>query len=201
MLLDARKYINSPIIDGHKTRKEVVDKCVEIVKEGITIKGDRIYDVTRFIKEYMDSNFMGDWNVYTIYNNLGFVYHNIIGDAFIEVKFGKCTVTIYKTFDSLGFNRIINFIKSGSVRDFVVSKSGFTDAATNEIEKVTHACLKSCTDMNQFTDKVTNELTTNYGGVWHCFIYKANFGFYCVRSNNGKFVLFTVADVKILIFQ
>ena len=101
MLMEARKFINSPVVDGHKTRRDIVDKTVEIVKEALTIKGERIYDIARFIKEYMDTNFMGDWNCYLIYNNIGFVFHNIIGDAFIEVKFVKVIVTIYKTFDSV----------------------------------------------------------------------------------------------------
>ena len=87
------------------------------------------------------------------------------------------------------------------IRDFVVTKTGFDDAATREIEKVALTELKTCADMNEFTDKVTTVLMATYGGVWHCFIYKANFGFYCVRSDKGKYCLLTSADVKILIFQ
>lgn len=101
LLLEARKFSSSPVVEGHRTKKEIVDKAVEISKEAITIKGDRIYDVARFIKEYMDTNFMGDWNCYLLLNNVGFVFHNIIQDAFIEIKFGKATVTIYRTYDAV----------------------------------------------------------------------------------------------------
>lgn len=95
----------------------------------------------------------------------------------------------------------MKFIKSGLIRDFVVSKSGFDDMATQDIEKVALACLKIANDMNDFSDKVSNELMTNYGGIWHCFIYKSNFGFYNARPEKGKFCLLSSADVKIFIFQ
>lgn len=188
-------------MDGHRTKKNIVDKVVEVVKEALMLKGDKIYDVTKFIKEYMDSNFMGDWNCYMLYNNIGYVFHNILNESFIELKYGRISITIYKTYDALGFARLINFIKSGAVRDFACSKTGFDEKATAEIEKVTFATLKTSNDMNQFTENITTELARNYGGVWHCFIYKSNFGFYCVRSDSGKFALFACSDVKILIFQ
>ena len=201
LLIEARKYVNSPIVDGHKTRKDIVDKVIEVTKEALSVKGDRIYDVTRFIKEVLDANFMGDWNAYIVYNNIGFVFHNIQPDAFVEVKFGKATVTVYKTFDSLGFSRLVSFIKAGVIKEFTISKTGFEDSATKQIEKSTMNCLRTCSDMNEFTDKVTADLMATYGGIWHCFIYKTNFGFYCVRSDKGRFCLMTSSDVKILIFQ
>jgi len=220
LLIEARKYAASPVVDPHKTRKEIVSKAVEVVKEAIVSKGDKIYDVARFVKEFMDANFIGDWNVYLVYNSIGFVFHNIIADGFIEIKFGKAVVTIYKTFDSvclsallfqltwrdfsppqLGFNRLVSLIKAGVVRDFVVSKTGYEEAATREIEKVVLSCLKSCQDPNEFADKVSAHLINKYGGIWHCFLYKGNFGFYCVRSDKGRFCLLSSADVKILVFQ
>jgi hypothetical protein len=50
-------------------------------------------------------------------------------------------------------------------------------------------------------DKVVAELKTHFGGIWNCFVYKNNFGFYCVRSDKGHFCLLSGADVKILLFQ
>ena len=96
---------------------------------------------------------------------------------------------------------MVNFIKTGAVRDFVVSKSGFDNEATREIEKVALAALKTSVDMSEFTDKVTATLMTSYGGIWHCFIYKGNFGFFNVRAQKDRFCLLSSADVKILIFQ
>ena len=77
-------------------------KAVEVVQEAITIKAD-LPSVVRFIKECMDANFIGDWNVYLLYNNVGFVYHNITAEGYIEVKFGRVVVTVYRTFDSVSF--------------------------------------------------------------------------------------------------
>lgn len=104
LLAEARKYVNSPIVDGHQTRKEVVDKVVEMAKEAISNRGDRPSEVVRFAKDLLDSNFMGDWNVYLMYSNLGFVCHNVLPDAYIEIKLGKALLTVFKSFDSVSLD-------------------------------------------------------------------------------------------------
>lgn len=101
LLVEARKYLNSPTVDGHKTRKDTVEKVTEMVKTAIGTKGDKMYDVARFIKEYMDTHYLGDWNVNLWYNSIGYIYYNGVSDSFIEIKFGKVTVAIYKTFDAV----------------------------------------------------------------------------------------------------
>ena len=101
LLAEARKYANSGMVDGHKTPKEIVAKVVDLTREAVVTKGDKIYEVTRFIKEAMDSHFVGDWNVYLMWNNLGFSFHNISPDGFVEVKMGKVAIIVYKSFDSV----------------------------------------------------------------------------------------------------
>lgn len=96
---------------------------------------------------------------------------------------------------------MMKFIKSGVIRDFVISNTGFDEVTTQEIEKVALACLKNATDMTDFSGKVSTEMMANYGGIWHCFIYKSNFSFYCVRCEKAKYCLLSIAGVKILIYQ
>lgn len=104
-------------------------------------------------------------------------------------------------FSQYGFNRVVSFIKSGAIRDFVVSKSGFDDEATREIEKVALAALKSSVDNNEFTEKVSNTLMASYGGNWHCLMMKSSFGFFNVKAEKERYCVLSSADVKILIFQ
>ena len=101
LLIEARKFINNPIIDGHKTRKETVNKVVEVVKEAIIKTNDQIYEMCRYVKQYMDNHYIGDWSVYIWYNNIGYIWYNGISDAIVEVKFGKVTVVIFKTYDAV----------------------------------------------------------------------------------------------------
>ena len=99
LLVEARKYINSTTVDSKKTHKSILEKLVPVVKEALTSK-DKIYDVTRAIKEYMDLHFMGEWNVYFLFNNLGMMYHNSLSDGYIDFKFGKfVSLVVYKAFD------------------------------------------------------------------------------------------------------
>lgn len=101
LLAEARKYANSAMVDGHKTPRDVVSKVVDLTREAVVTKGDKIYEVTRFIKEAMDSHYVGDWNVYLLWNNLGFAFHNVSVSDFIETKFGKVSIVVYKSFDSV----------------------------------------------------------------------------------------------------
>ena len=96
---------------------------------------------------------------------------------------------------------MVSLYKAGAILNFVVTKSGFDETVTRDIEKVALTTLKNCADTIEFTDKVTNDLMAKFGGIWHCFIYKANFGFYCVRSEKGRFCLLSNTDVKILLLQ
>lgn len=100
LLQEARKFVNSATVDGKKTRKEIVEKLIPVVKEALTSKGDKLYDVTRTIKEFMDTHFMGDWNVYLLYNNLGLLNYNNQSDGFIDIKLGKqISLVVYKAYD------------------------------------------------------------------------------------------------------
>ena len=96
---------------------------------------------------------------------------------------------------------MVSLFKSGAILNFVVTKTGYDEAVTRDIEKITLSTLKNSGDTIEFTDKVTANLLARFGQVFHCFIYKVNFGFYCVRSEKGRFCLMTNAEVKILIFQ
>ena len=42
-------------------------------------------------------------------------------------------------------------------------KTGMEDKINREIEKVTLSVLRSCTDLNEFTDKVISELMVHFG--------------------------------------
>ena len=145
----------------------------------------------------MEGNCLGDWNVHLVYASLGYAYHNVTTEGLIEITLGQALVILYKTTSSVG----VNWLASSKVEEhLVVSKTGFSEDVTRGIEQVVHSCLKTCnSEVNTFTEQVTTELMSTYGGIWQCFTYKANFGFYCVRSDKGRFALFT--GVKVLIFQ
>lgn len=104
-------------------------------------------------------------------------------------------------FFQLGFNRVVNLYRAGAIPNFVVSKSGFDDANTKIIETVALNALKSATDTVDFTEKVTSELIRKFGGIFHCLIFKINFGFYCVRSDKSHFCLLSNNEAKIFIFK
>ncbi len=101
----------------------------------------------------------------------------------------------------MGFNRVVNLYRAGALQDFAVSKSGFDDPTTKVIQKVVESALKTASDTVDFTEKVTGELMRKFGGIFHCLIYKVNFGFYCVRSEKSHFCLMTNSEAKILIFK
>ena len=98
LIAEARKFINQPVIDGKRTKKDMVEKVVEITKIAIQTK-QRIYEVANYIKEYLDSNYMGDWSVAIWYLSIGHIYYNCASDGLIDIKFGKVSVTIFKTCD------------------------------------------------------------------------------------------------------
>src|SRR5690606_23597469 len=47
LLAEARKNLNLATVESKKTRKDIVEKLVPVVKDALVNKGDRIYDVTR----------------------------------------------------------------------------------------------------------------------------------------------------------
>lgn len=96
---------------------------------------------------------------------------------------------------------MVSLYKAGALLNFVVTKTGYSGTVTREIEKVTLSTLKNSADTIEFTDKVTTNLMARFGQVFHVFVYKVNFGFYCVRSEKGRFCLFSNSEAKILIFQ
>ena len=101
LLTEARKYVNSAAVDGQKTAKEMVAKVVGLVKEALITRGDNIHAVARFIKEAMDCHYVGDWNVNLLWNNLGFAYYNFCPESYVEAKFGRVSIVVYKSFKSV----------------------------------------------------------------------------------------------------
>lgn len=102
LLAEIRKHIESSArVDGHTTPKALVDKVVEIVKEALVKKGDKVYDVTKAIKETLEAQFPGDWNVYILWNNIGYSFHNVHQDGFVEIKFNKASVAVYRSVESV----------------------------------------------------------------------------------------------------
>lgn len=61
--------------------------------------------------------------------------------------------------------------------------------------------LKKSNDSLEFANQVTAELMKTFGSIWHCFIHKANFAYFNVRSDKGRFIMLSNSDFKIVIFQ
>lgn len=102
LLAEIRKHIDSSgRVDGHTTAKPLVEKVVEIVKDALLNRGDKVYDVTKAIKETLEAQFPGDWNVYILWNNIGYSFHNVHQDGFVELKFNKASVAVYKSVESV----------------------------------------------------------------------------------------------------
>ena len=101
LLVEIRKNIGSARVDGHTTAKPVVEKVVEVVKEAFTCKGEKIYEVTKAIKDTLEAHFLGDWNIYLLWNNIGYFFHSVHQDGFVELKFNKATVAVYRSVESV----------------------------------------------------------------------------------------------------
>lgn len=119
LLTEARRYINSPVVEARQTRRELVDRVLEVVKEAVTGTGTAFAEyrqahggrshyhhnpgefVIRYVKEALESSCLGDWNAYMRYNALGSVAHHAMEDAFVEVKLGKVTLTVFRTVESV----------------------------------------------------------------------------------------------------
>lgn len=102
LLGEIRKHLdNSGRVDGHATAKPLVEKVVEIVKDALLTKGDKVYDVTKAIKETLEAQYPGDWNVYILWNNIGYSFHNVHQEGFVEIKFNKASVAVYKSVESV----------------------------------------------------------------------------------------------------
>ncbi len=121
LLTEARRYISSPIVEARQTRKELVERVLEVVKEAVTGGGQHFEEfkhahggrshyrhnpvefVVRYVKEALDGSCLGDWNAYARYNGLGAVCHHLLEDGYVEVKLGKVTITVFRTVESVGF--------------------------------------------------------------------------------------------------
>lgn len=119
LLTEARRYISSPVVEARQTRKEIVDRVLEVVKEAVTGTGNGFAEykhahggrsqyhhnpgefVIKYIKEALDWSCLGDWNAYMRYNGLGSVSHYAEEDGFVEVKLGKVTLTVFRTVESV----------------------------------------------------------------------------------------------------
>lgn len=120
LLTEARRYIGSPIVEARQTRKELVERVLEVVKEAVTGGGQHFEEfkhahggrshyrhnpvefVVRYVKEALDGSCLGDWNAYARYNGLGAVCHHLLEDGFVEMKLGKVTITVFRTVESVG---------------------------------------------------------------------------------------------------
>lgn len=108
-------------------------------------------------------------------------------------------------------------LRTGAIRDFTATKSGFEDSATREIEKVVSSGVKAVSSSASASDKekekekemsvqqLSNQaaaaLTANYGGNWYCFLFKGSLGFFNVRALKDNYCLLSTADLKMLVFQ
>ncbi len=107
---DARKYLNSPIIDSYQTSKEIVEKISSITKISIR-ENESLFNVCKNIKETVEKEFDGKWNCNAFYNNIGSYYITFNPKFSIELVFGKLLININKRGDSVSIqlsNKILN---------------------------------------------------------------------------------------------
>jgi hypothetical protein len=100
ILSEARKYLNSPIIDSNETPIEMTDKILSFTKSSIE-ENQSLYNVCKKIKETVDSEFASVWYCTAFYNGIGSIYHFINSDSMVKMKFGKLSVSAYKVYDKV----------------------------------------------------------------------------------------------------
>jgi hypothetical protein len=110
ILNDARKYLNSPIIDSLQTSKEIVEKISSITKISIQ-ENESLFNVCKNIKKTVEEELDGKWYCNAFYNDIGF--HSITFDPkfSLKFKFGKLLINVQKIYDHVSIqlsNKILN---------------------------------------------------------------------------------------------
>jgi len=106
-LNDARKFLNSPVINSNETAKEITRKINFIAKKSIK-ECQTLYDVSKQIKESVDFEFYGRWDCDVCFNSMGSHYTFIDLSFSVTIQFGRLNIWVYRVCDtvwlSLSFN-------------------------------------------------------------------------------------------------
>ncbi len=97
---EARKFLDSPIIEPNETSKEITNKIIYIVKKSIS-ECETIKDVCKQIKESINLEFDGFWDC------AAYVWDVSDQSLFrdpkfsVKLKFGKLRIWVYRLHDKV----------------------------------------------------------------------------------------------------
>ncbi len=87
--------MNSPNINSNETSKEITDKINMIAKKAVKECGS-LYDLSKQIKQSVDLEFHGRWDIDICYNDMGCHYTFRDLSFSVTIRFGKLCIWAYR---------------------------------------------------------------------------------------------------------
>ncbi len=103
ILTESREYLNSPIIESHKTSEEISERIIFIVKNCLE-DSKALFDMCQRIKDTVESHFIGSWGCIARYSNNGSYSHLTFSSLTVDINFGKLLISVYKSYDKVFMN-------------------------------------------------------------------------------------------------
>jgi hypothetical protein len=100
MLIDARKYLDSVIINSRTTPALMTDRIVTIAKDAI-IRNRLLFDVCKAIRTNVESKLGGLWQCNAFYDEMGNYSCTIGNSLFVSIILGKLRIAIHKVYEEV----------------------------------------------------------------------------------------------------
>jgi hypothetical protein len=95
-----------------------------------------------------------------------------------------------------------DLLKSGSLKeDLMINESKMAYTMEGTFKLIIIDSLKTLPDATKVSSQITFKAIEKFGGKWHCFIWKKNFGTYSIQTYYENYIQFSISDLSLTIFQ
>jgi hypothetical protein len=86
-------------------------------------------------------------------------------------------------------------------QELIVEKTGMDRLMLQSFEEIVLDSLRNCNSFFDVCTHIKYLVAKKYQGVWQCIVYKKFFANLIIEHSKCKYVLFSISDLRIIIFE
>ncbi len=85
--------------------------------------------------------------------------------------------------------------------ELIIERTGLDKLMLQSLEEFVLDSLRNCNSLFEVCTHIKYLVAKKYRGIWQCVVYKKFFANLIIEHNKWKYVLFSISDLRIFIFE
>jgi hypothetical protein len=91
--------------------------------------------------------------------------------------------------------------KSSKLEELIIERTGMHRLMLRNLKEFVLDSLRNCNSLLEVCTHIKYLVAKRDGGIWQCVVYKNFYANLIIEHNEWKYVLFSISDLRIVIFE